>query len=145
MQITLVKAIETFNFMNNSRLTHGQEAFSVLLTALCKYSNVEEAEEYMLVNKKLFPLDTESFNIIINGWSNITTDVYEVKRIWRDMLKYSITSDATSDSHIISCFSKPDAHKIQSLISSFIKKYLTNGVKRKQIVKKANSDKVQEF
>lgn len=100
------KAIETFNFMNNFRLTPDQEAFRALLTALCKYGNVEEAEEFLLVNKKLFPLETENFNIILNGWCNITTDVYEAKRVWRDMLKYCITPDATSYSHMISCFSK---------------------------------------
>ena len=42
MQITLVKAIEMFNFMKNSRLTPDQEAFRVLLTASCKYGSVEE-------------------------------------------------------------------------------------------------------
>ncbi|XP_058745982.1 pentatricopeptide repeat-containing protein At1g80880, mitochondrial-like [Vicia villosa] len=100
------KAIETFNFMNKFRLTPDQKAFRALLTALCKYGNVEEAEEFMLVNKNLFPLEIESFNIILNGWCNITTDVYEAKRVWRDMLKYCITPDGTSYSHMISCFSK---------------------------------------
>lgn len=42
MQISLVKAIETCNFMNNSRLTPDQEAFRVILTALCKYGSVKE-------------------------------------------------------------------------------------------------------
>jgi pentatricopeptide repeat protein len=92
--------------MNKFRLTPDREAFRALLTALCKYGNVEEAEEFMLVNKKLFPLEIESFNIILNGWCNITVDVYEAKRVWRDMLKYCITPDATSYSHMISCFSK---------------------------------------
>ncbi|KAJ1428482.1 Tetratricopeptide-like helical domain superfamily [Sesbania bispinosa] len=100
------KAIQTFNFMDKFRLTPDQEAFHALLTALCKYGNVEEAEEFMLVNKKLFPLEIESFNIILNGWCNITHDVYEAKRVWREMSKYCITPDATSYSHMISCFSK---------------------------------------
>lgn len=92
--------------MDKFRLTHDQEAFRALLTALCRYGNVEEAEEFMLVNKKLFPLETESFNIILNGWCNITNDVYEAKRVWREMSRYCITPDATSYSHMISCFSK---------------------------------------
>jgi len=100
------KAIQTFNFMDNFRLTPDQEAFHALLIALCKYGNVEEAEEFMLVNKKLFPLETESFNIILNGWCNITRDVYEAKRVWRDMSKYCITPNGTSYSYMISCFSK---------------------------------------
>uniref|UniRef100_A0A0R0G316 Pentacotripeptide-repeat region of PRORP domain-containing protein n=1 Tax=Glycine max TaxID=3847 RepID=A0A0R0G316_SOYBN len=67
------KAIQTFNFMDK---------------------NVEEDEEFMLVNKKLFHLDTEGFNIILNGWCNITKDIYEAKK------------NATSYSYMISCFSK---------------------------------------
>lgn len=62
------------------RLTPDQESFHALLTALCKYRNVEEDEEFMLVNKKLFHLDTEGFNIILNGWCNITKDIYEAKK-----------------------------------------------------------------
>ncbi|XP_020232243.1 pentatricopeptide repeat-containing protein At1g80880, mitochondrial [Cajanus cajan] len=100
------KAIQTFNFLDKFRLTPDQEAFHALLTALCKYGNVEEAEEFMLVNKKLFPLETESFNIILNGWCNITKDVYEAKRVWREMSEYCMTPDATSYSYMISCFSK---------------------------------------
>ncbi|ESW22811.1 hypothetical protein PHAVU_005G183000 [Phaseolus vulgaris] len=100
------KAIQTFNFMDKFRLTPDQEALHALLAALCKYGNVEEAEEFMLVNKKLFPLETTSFNIILNGWCNITKDVYEAKRVWRDMSKYCITPNDTSYSYMISCFSK---------------------------------------
>ncbi|XP_019436156.1 PREDICTED: pentatricopeptide repeat-containing protein At1g80880, mitochondrial [Lupinus angustifolius] len=100
------KAIQTFNFMEKFRLALDQEAFYALLTSLCKHENVEEAEEFMLANKKLFPLETEGFNIILNGWCNITTDIFEAKRVWREMPKYCITSDATSYSHMISCFSK---------------------------------------
>ncbi|XP_061373141.1 pentatricopeptide repeat-containing protein At1g80880, mitochondrial [Gastrolobium bilobum] len=100
------KAIQTFYFMDKFRLTPDQEAFHALLNALCKYGNVEEAEEFMLANKKLFPLEIEGFNIILNGWCNITNDVYEAKRVWREMSKCCITPDATSYSHMISCFSK---------------------------------------
>lgn len=92
--------------MEKFRLTPDQEAFNALLSALCKHGNVEEAEEFMLVNKKLFPLETEGFNIILNGWCNISNDVFEAKRVWREMSKYCITPDATSYSHMISCFSK---------------------------------------
>ncbi|KAK7261035.1 hypothetical protein RIF29_27338 [Crotalaria pallida] len=100
------KAIQTFHFMDKFRLTVDQEACHALLNALCKHGNVEEAEEFMLANKKLFPLETKSFNIILNGWCNITNDVFEAKRVWREMSTYCITPDATSYSHMISCFSK---------------------------------------
>ncbi|KAF6172823.1 hypothetical protein GIB67_034675 [Kingdonia uniflora] len=99
------KAIQTFQAMNKFR-SQDSRAFHTLLHALCKNGNVEEAEEFMLLSKEFFPLTSESFNIILDGWCNITLDVFEAKRIWREMSKYCITPDATSYAHIISCFSK---------------------------------------
>lgn len=87
-------------------MTPDNEAFHAFLHALCKHGHIEEAEEFMLLNKKLFPLETESFNIILNGWCNISVDILEAKRVWREMSNYCITPDATSYSHMISCFSK---------------------------------------
>lgn len=82
------------------------EAFYTLLNALCKNGNIEEAEEFMLLNKKLFPLEAEGFNIILNGWCNISLDLFEAKRIWREMSKCCILPNETSYTFMISCFSK---------------------------------------
>lgn len=92
--------------MEKFRLSPDQQAFHSVLNALCKYGNVEEAEEFMFVNKKLFPLETEGFNIILNGWCNISLDIFEAKRVWREMSKCCITPDATSYTNMISCFAK---------------------------------------
>lgn len=92
--------------MEKFRITPDEEAFLFLLNALCQHGNVEEAEEFMLVNKKVFPLAANSFNIILNGWCNIFVDVFESKRVWREMSNYCITPNATSYAHMISCFSK---------------------------------------
>ncbi|KAK4284625.1 hypothetical protein QN277_001430 [Acacia crassicarpa] len=100
------KAIQTFSFMEKFRMTPDHEAFHAFLHALCKHGHIEEAEEFMLRNKKLFPLETKSFNIILNGWCNISVDLFEMKRVWREMSNYCITPDATSYSHMISCFSR---------------------------------------
>ncbi|GMI86089.1 hypothetical protein like AT1G80880 [Hibiscus trionum] len=100
------KAIQTFHTMEKFRMTPDEEAFHTLLKALCRYGNVEEAEEIMLVNKKLFPLDADGFNIILNGWCNVLVDVVEAKRVWREMSNYCIIPNATSYTHMISCFSK---------------------------------------
>lgn len=100
------KAIWTFHVMEKFRTAPDEEAYCALLTALCKNGNIEEAEEFMFLNKKLFPLETESFNIILNGWSNVTVDVLEAKRIWREMSRCCITPNATSYTHMICCFSK---------------------------------------
>ncbi|KAG4142238.1 hypothetical protein ERO13_D06G118800v2 [Gossypium hirsutum] len=99
-------AIQTFHTMEKFRMSPDEEAFSTLLKALCRYGNIEEAEEIMLVNKKLFPLDADGFNIILNGWCNVLVDVIEAKRVWREMSEYCIIPNATSYTHMISCFSK---------------------------------------
>ncbi|KAJ6341188.1 hypothetical protein OIU78_009377 [Salix suchowensis] len=100
------KAINAFRIMDKFRMTPDEEAFYFLLNILCKNGNIEEAEEFMLANKKFFPLEVEGFNIILNGWCNICVDVFEAKRIWREMSTYCIDPDATSYTHMISCFSK---------------------------------------
>lgn len=100
------KAIYAFRIMDKFRMTPDEEAFYFLLNVLCKNGNIEEAEEFMLVNKKFFPLEVEGFNIILNGWCNICVDIFEAKRIWREMSKYCIDPDATTYTHMISCFSK---------------------------------------
>lgn len=100
------KAIKTFHIMEKFRISPDQEAFYTLLSALCKHGNVEDAEEFMFQNKKLFPLETEGFNIILNGWSNIALDVVEAKRIWREMPKCCIVPNATTYTLMISCFSR---------------------------------------
>ncbi|PON89322.1 Pentatricopeptide repeat [Trema orientale] len=100
------KAIWTFHIMEKFRLSPDQGAFHMALRALCKHGFIEEAEEFMFVNKKLFPLEIGGFNIILNGWCNIFVDVSEAKRVWREMSKVCITPDAISYTHMIACFSK---------------------------------------
>lgn len=100
------KAIKTFKAMDKFKITADSTAFYTLLHALCKHKNIEEAEELMLMDKKLFPLETESFNIILNGWCNIIVDVVEAKRVWREMSNCCITPNANSYTHMICCFSK---------------------------------------
>lgn len=100
------KAIKTFQFMEKLKLQPDQNAFYIVICALCRYGNVEEAEEFMLKNKKLFPLQTEGFNIILHGWCNISVDAVEAKRVWREMASSCITPDAMSYTLLISCFSQ---------------------------------------
>ncbi|KAL8117432.1 hypothetical protein AgCh_015354 [Apium graveolens] len=101
-----VKAIEAFKLMEKFRMTPDKEALYTLLYYLCKNGNIEEAEEFMLLNKKLFPLEVEGFNIILNGWCNISLDVFEAKRVWREMSKCCILPNETTYTCMISCFSK---------------------------------------
>ncbi|PIN04361.1 hypothetical protein CDL12_23104 [Handroanthus impetiginosus] len=99
------KAIETFHLMQKFKFAPEQKTYFVFLEILCKHGNIEEAEEFMFLNKKFFPLETESFNIILNGWCNIVIDIYEAKRVWREMSKCCIEPDGTSYKHMISCYS----------------------------------------
>ncbi|XP_006845366.2 pentatricopeptide repeat-containing protein At1g80880, mitochondrial [Amborella trichopoda] len=100
------KAIKTFHAMENFKISADSTMFHTLLSALCKHRNVEEAEELIHLNKSFFPLETEGFNIVLNGWCNIIGDLMEAKRVWREMSKSCVTPDATSYTHMISCFSK---------------------------------------
>ncbi|KAJ9568220.1 hypothetical protein OSB04_004186 [Centaurea solstitialis] len=100
------EAIRAFQIMEKFKLSPDQKAFYTLLYTLCKHGNVEEAEEFMFLNTKLFPLETEGFNVILGGWCDIFVDIFEAKRVWKEMDKRQVIPDETSYTHMISCFSK---------------------------------------
>ncbi|TVU42319.1 hypothetical protein EJB05_08717, partial [Eragrostis curvula] len=100
------KAIKTFDVMEKFKVEVDQSVFYSLLRALCKSKNIEDAEELLLLRKKFFPLTAEGFNIILDGWCNIITDVAEAKRVWREMSNYCMTPDGMSYTLMVSCFSK---------------------------------------
>ncbi|PAN34564.1 hypothetical protein PAHAL_6G120900 [Panicum hallii] len=100
------KAIKTFDVMEKFKVEVDQTAFYSLLRALCKSKNIEDAEELLLLRKKFFPLTAEGFNIILDGWCNVITDVAEAKRVWREMSNCCITPDGISYTLVVSCFSK---------------------------------------
>ncbi|KAF8701448.1 hypothetical protein HU200_033614 [Digitaria exilis] len=100
------KAIKTFDVMEKFKIEADQATFYSLLRALCKSKNIEDAEELLLLRKKFFPLTSEGFNIILDGWCNVITDVAEAKRVWREMSNYCITPDGISYTLMVSCFSK---------------------------------------
>ncbi|KAI4326242.1 hypothetical protein MLD38_031575 [Melastoma candidum] len=100
------KALETFDIMEKFRLAPDEDAHRALLFSLCKYGYLEEAEEFMMLSKKLFPLSVDGFNIILNGWCNGTVDRIEARRIWKEMARCCVLPDATSYTCMISCFSK---------------------------------------
>ncbi|MCD9560559.1 hypothetical protein HAX54_019258 [Datura stramonium] len=100
------KAIQTFQILEKFSMSPDQRTFLIFLNILCKHGYIEEAEEFMLINKKFFPLEIDGFNIILNGWCNIVVDIFESKRIWREMTKCCIEPNGTSYTHMISCFSK---------------------------------------
>lgn len=100
------KAINTFHAHKKFGFNVGLEEFQNLLSALCRYKNVKDAEYLLFCNKDVFPFNTKSFNIILNGWCNIIGSLRDAERIWKEMTQRGISHDAVSYASIISCYSK---------------------------------------
>lgn len=102
----VAKAINAFYGLRRFKLEIGRDEFQGLLSALCRYKNVKDAEDLLFCNKTVFPLNTKSFNIILNGWCNVIGSLREGKRIWWEMEKRGIRPDVYSYASIMSCHSK---------------------------------------
>ncbi|KAG1338211.1 putative Pentatricopeptide repeat-containing protein, mitochondrial [Cocos nucifera] len=100
------RAINTFYAFKKFGFAPGIDDFHGLLSALCRYKNVEDAEHLLLCNESAFPFETKSFNIVLNGWCNIMVYLREAKRFWRDMGNRGIPKDVVSYGSMISCYSK---------------------------------------
>ncbi|XP_057805613.1 pentatricopeptide repeat-containing protein At5g15010, mitochondrial [Salvia miltiorrhiza] len=102
----VAKAISAFYGLRRFKLEIGVDEFQGLLSALCRYKNVKDAEDLLFCNKAAYPLNTKSFNIILNGWCNVIGSLREGKRIWVEMERRGIRHDVYSYSSIMSCYSK---------------------------------------
>ncbi|PRQ45970.1 putative pentatricopeptide [Rosa chinensis] len=100
------RAIHTFYAYKRFAFEAGMDDFQGLLSALCRYKNVPEAEHLLFCNSHVFPFNTKSFNIILNGWSNIIVSPRHADRIWTEMTNRGVPHDAISYSCLISCHSK---------------------------------------
>ncbi|KAK1367346.1 Pentatricopeptide repeat-containing protein [Heracleum sosnowskyi] len=100
------KAINTFYAHKRFKFEIGMEEFQNLLSALCRYKNVKDAEHLLFCNKDVFRLNTKSFNIILNGWCNIMGNSKEAKRIWWEMHERKVFKDVVSYASMMSCYSK---------------------------------------
>ncbi|KAL6139753.1 hypothetical protein ACLB2K_058055 [Fragaria x ananassa] len=100
------KAIHTFYAYKRFAFEAGMDDFHGLLSALCRYKNVPEAEHLLFCNSHVFPFNTKSFNIILSGWANIIGSPRNAERIWAEMTNRGVPHDAISYSCLISCHSK---------------------------------------
>lgn len=100
------KAINTFHAHKRFGFNIELEEFQSLLSALCRYKNVKDAEYLLFCNKETFPFTAKSFNIVLNGWCNIIGSLRDAERIWQEMTQRGISHDAVSYASIISCYSK---------------------------------------
>ncbi|KAJ4721208.1 putative Pentatricopeptide repeat-containing protein [Melia azedarach] len=119
----VARAINAFYAYKRFNFDVGIEDFQGLLSALCRYKNVQDAEHLMFCNKDVFPFNTKSFNIILNGWCNAIGSSQEAERVWREMSNRGIQHDVVSFSSIISCHSKAhNLHKVLRLFDQMKKK-----------------------
>jgi len=99
-------AVAAFRALPNFGFRPGVAEFHGLLSGLCRYKNVQDAEHLLMSSQKEFPFETKSFNIVLNGWCNIIGSVREAKRFWNAMGNLGIDRDVVSYGSMISCFSK---------------------------------------
>ena len=102
----VAKCISAFYAMKRFGFSPGIEEFNGLLSALCRYKNVADAEHLLFCNEGVFSLETKSFNIVLNGWCNAVVSVREARRFWGEMTRRGILPDAISYSCMICCCSK---------------------------------------
>ncbi|KAL1205947.1 Pentatricopeptide repeat-containing protein [Cardamine amara subsp. amara] len=100
------KAINTFHAYKRFKLEMGIDDFQSLLSALCRYKNVSDAEHLIFCNKDTYPFDAKSFNIVLNGWCNVIGSPREAERVWMEMGNVGVKHDVVSYSSLISCYSK---------------------------------------
>ncbi|XVE62648.1 hypothetical protein DITRI_Ditri06bG0135800 [Diplodiscus trichospermus] len=100
------RAINTFYAYKRFKFDVEIDEFQSLLSALCRYKNVQDAEHLMFCNKDVFPFNTKSFNIILNGWCNVIGSPREAERVWREMSKRGVRHDVVSYASLVSCYSK---------------------------------------
>ena len=93
-------AIEIFYKRKNYLLELDLVAFQKLLTSLCRYKHVEEAEALFLQKREDFPLVIRSRNIILNGWC-VLGSLREAKRFWNDIVT---SSDCKPDRYTYAIF-----------------------------------------
>ncbi|GFP84438.1 pentatricopeptide repeat-containing protein at5g15010 mitochondrial [Phtheirospermum japonicum] len=115
----VAKAINAFYALRRFKFEIGMDEFQGLLSSLSRYKNVKDAEHLLFCNASVFPLNTKSFNIVLNGWCNVIGSLREGKRIWKEMETRGIKHDIYSYSSIMSCLSK--ANKLNVVLRLYEK------------------------
>ncbi|VAH81240.1 unnamed protein product [Triticum turgidum subsp. durum] len=113
----VASAIAAFRALPSFGIEPGVAQFHGLLSALCRYKNVKDAEHLLLSSDKEFPFETKGFNIVLNGWCNMVCSVREAKRFWTVMELRGVARDVVSYGSMISCFSK--AGSLDSVMKLF--------------------------
>ncbi|KAJ7981771.1 Pentatricopeptide repeat, partial [Quillaja saponaria] len=80
-------------------------AFQTLLMWLCRYKHVEVAETLFHAELNEFHHDIKTWNIILNGWC-VLGNVYEAKRLWKDILASKCKPDVFTYGTFINALTK---------------------------------------
>ncbi|KAK4272287.1 hypothetical protein QN277_020868 [Acacia crassicarpa] len=119
-------AINTFCAYKQFNFQVGLKEFQSLLSALCEYKNVLDAEHLLFHLKSVFPFNTKSFNIILDGWCNVIVSTFHAQRIWQEMSRRGIKYDVVSYACIMSCHSKASKpNKVLKLFDQMKKMKIT--------------------
>ncbi|XP_076960820.1 pentatricopeptide repeat-containing protein At5g15010, mitochondrial-like [Bidens hawaiensis] len=110
-------AIKTFYAYKRFNFRVNDHEFHDLLSALCRYKNVKEAEVLLKRNEDVYALTTKSYNIILNGWCNVICSPREGRRVWWEMCNKGVPRDVVSYSTIITCYSK--CNEVKEVIKIF--------------------------
>ncbi|KAE8710317.1 hypothetical protein F3Y22_tig00110324pilonHSYRG00013 [Hibiscus syriacus] len=93
--------------MRGGRAGHCLVTPQTLLIMIRRYCAVhDDAEHLMFCNKDVFPFNSKSFNIILNGWCSVIGSPREAERVWTEMSKRGVRHDVVSYASIMSCYSK---------------------------------------
>ncbi|XP_068645953.1 putative pentatricopeptide repeat-containing protein At5g43820 [Aristolochia californica] len=135
----LRKAIQFFERLEEFGSNRTTESFNVLLKCLCQRAHVRSANSLFNTMKEMIPINIETYNIIISGWSKLGR-VNEIERNLNAMVAEGLNPNCTSLSYLIEglgragrvsdsidVFNKmetrgcvPDIYTCNAMISNFI-------------------------
>ncbi|KAG9442946.1 hypothetical protein H6P81_018800 [Aristolochia fimbriata] len=133
------KAIQFFGRLEEFGSNCTTESFNVLLKCLCKRAHVRSANSLYNKMKEKIPIDTETYNIIIWGWSKLGR-VSEIERNFEAMVSEGLNPNSLSYGYLIEGLGRaglvsdaidvfnrmetvgcvPDVYTFNAMISNFI-------------------------
>ncbi|ONK76730.1 uncharacterized protein A4U43_C03F31520 [Asparagus officinalis] len=110
------EAIDSFYKRKDYGLELDLIGFQTLLTSLCRFKHVEEAEALFIQKQNEFPPVIKSRNIILNGWCVLGSS-HEAKRFWNDIISSKCKPDLFTYSIFINSLTK--AGKLETAVKLF--------------------------
>ncbi|ESQ48455.1 hypothetical protein EUTSA_v10022416mg [Eutrema salsugineum] len=99
------EAVAVFERRRDFGIEDDLVAFHALLMWLCRYKHVEFSETLLCSRRREFGCDIKAMNIILNGWC-VLGNVYEAKRVWKDIIASKCRPDVVSYGTMINALTK---------------------------------------